>query len=580
MKKILLLVLLISVSTVYYSCKGKKKVSRVAKGDRNYGGTFRLSETEPYQTLFPLSIYDAVSAHIATQMYEGLIKFNPADLLIIPSLAEKWDIDTSGRVYTFYLKKGVRFHDDPCFPDGKGREVKASDFKYSFELICTQSPDNNSFAGTFKDKILGANKYFEASSTGKPDFEVEGIKILDDYTLQLLLEKPTSSFLYTLASTTLSVVPKEAVEKYGKESKVGTGPFIFTEEKHSPASVILVSNKNYHAIDKFGNQLPYLDSVIFLFYTSQQKELEEFRKGNLDMLYRLPAESVKDVVEKEITSFQGKNAKYILERSPEMATQFYELVTTKGVFKNKKVRLAFSYAIDREKILDNVLNGEGYGLGINGLSPPAFKDYDISKIKGYGLDVEKARKLLSEAGYPDGKGFPKITLELNSGGNRHINVAEEVQKQLKENLNIDIDLNIVPFGQKLEDSKYARADMFRSSWIADYPSPENFLTLLYGNLVPASIKEPSFPNVARYKNPEFDKLYEQGMMAKSREESYKYFMEAEQLAMHDAPLLILWYDENFRLLQSRVRNFPNNGMQYRDLSIVYFSSEPSSKKKE
>ena len=157
---------ILSVAVLLSSCSnstGGDGTERVAKGDKVYGGTLRVNETEQFLTLYPASITDIGSAHIANQIYEGLVKFNPKDLSVIPSLAEKWEIDAAGTTYTFHLKKGVMFQDNECFPDGKGREVKSSDFKYIFELLCTDSKDNSNFAATFKDRVVGANKFFEAS---------------------------------------------------------------------------------------------------------------------------------------------------------------------------------------------------------------------------------------------------------------------------------------------------------------------------------------------------------------------------------------------------------------------------------
>lgn len=552
------------------ACKeNKTKEGRIANGKITLGGTLRISEVEPYQTLFPIAIADNLSAEIALQVYEGLLKFNTSDLSVIPGIAEKWEIDSTRTKYTFHLKKGVFFHDDNCFSNGVGREVKAADFKYSFELLCTQRSDNNSFALIFKDNLKGANKYYKASANGKPDFDVEGIKVIDDYTLQLSLEKPLYTFIYFLALPATVVIPLEAVEKYGNKTKVGSGPFIFASDEDSSQTIVLVRNKKYYGTDTLGNKLPYLDSVIIKSFKTELLAFEEFQKGNIDLVFRIPSVSIKNIVQQNIADFQSANPKYIIELSPQMSTQFYEFVTQAGTFKDRRVRQAISYAIDRNRIVENILNGEAFMPGIYGIVPPVFANYSNTKIVGYKHDVEKAKKLLAEAGFPDGKGFPKITLELNSGGVRNTNVALEIQKQLKENLNIKMDLMIVPFSQKINDAKNAKGDLFRSSWIADYPNPASFLQLLYGKTVPAKIEDPSVPNISRYINVEFDRLFEKGLAAGSVKEGYKYFLEAEQLAMKDAPLLILWYDANYRLLNSKVKNLHNNPIQYRDLSRTY-----------
>jgi oligopeptide transport system substrate-binding protein len=137
MKKSLLFILPAAVLLGACSGSSNSGEGRVAKGDKVYGGTLRINETEQYQTLYPSGITDIGSAHIANQIYEGLVKFNAKDLSIIPSLAERWEVDAAGTTYTFHLRKGAMFQDNECFPEGKGREVKASDVKYSFELLCT-----------------------------------------------------------------------------------------------------------------------------------------------------------------------------------------------------------------------------------------------------------------------------------------------------------------------------------------------------------------------------------------------------------------------------------------------------------
>jgi len=572
--------IIIALAVFYSSCSNSTSTDtpKEAKGGKVYGGTLRINETEPYQTLFPSAITDIGSAHIANQIYEGLVKFNAKDLAVIPSIAEKWEVDEAGITYTFHLKKGVMFQDNECFEGGKGREVKAADFKYSFELLCTDSKDNSNFSATFQDRVVGANDFFKASK-GKPNGSLEGVKVVDDYTLSISLTSPSVSFLFALASPAASVVAKEAVEKYGTDAKVGTGPFVFVENTGAE-KVILKRNNNYHGVDSLGNQLPFLDSVVISFLPTKKQELDKFENGDLAMVIGLPSESIKDLVEQQIADFQNKPPKYILERSPEMATQYYEFNLTKEPFNKLKVRQAFAYAIDRNKIVEDVLKGEAYGPGINGLCPPSFKGYDISKIQGYDFDAAKAKKLLAEAGYPNGKGFPKVKIELNSGGSKNANVVLEIQKQLMEVLNVNVDFEVVPQKQKLDDQKFARAEIFRAAWIADFPSPENFLWTLYGATVPADLNQPSYPNTPRYKNAEYDKYYDSGKSAKTQEESYANFMKAEQIMMNDSPVLVLWYEESYRLVKSNVHGIYSNPMRYRDYSAVYLKDNQAAQKEE
>lgn len=556
------------------------------KGGRIYGGTLRFNETDKLQTLFPAMVTDAISSHITSQVYEGLVKFDPRTLRVIPCIAEKWEVDGSGTEYTFHLRKDVMFHDDACFDGGKGRAVTADDVKYSFELLCRNDGKNTNFNGTFKGRIAGANAFYNAGANAKAG-SLEGVTVVDPQTVKIKLEEPNITFLYILANTVASVVPKEAVEKYGDKMHVGTGPFMVSSVATDTSNIILVRNGSYYGTDSLGNQLPFLDSIRVSFVDNKAAELEMFQSGNLDFVWGLSAEAVKTFVPQVISDFEQKPPKFLLDHSSEFVTQLYEFNTTRPPFDNLKVRQAFCYAIDRNHIVQEVLAQEAYGPGINGICPPALPGYKASEIEGYEKvkeseaetkkqkdeERELARKLLAEAGYPGGKGFPNVKLVLNSGGSRNTLVADEIRNQLSEVLGVNIEIANVSFQQKLNDARYARADLFRSAWVADYPSPETFLSLFYGADVPADLSQPSFPNTSRYRNAAFDSIYDAARQAKNQDDANKLFFQAEQLMMKDAPAIILWYDENYRLTQYRVKNFFTNPMRYLDFSQVYLKSE-------
>lgn len=563
------------------SCQqsGKDAENRVAKGGKTYGGCFRYSELESFQTLLPYAATENVSVNFIEHIYEGLVKFNSKTLSVEPLLAEKWTANDAKTEFTFHLKKGVHFQDDACFPEGKGREVKASDIKYSFEQLCTNKTNNFAFGSSFKDRVLGATKYYEASAKGKPSFDIEGIKVVDDYTIKIVLEKPTVVFLEILAGPGCVIIPKEGYEKYGDKISVGTGPFKLADVNKD--KIYLVRNPNYHGVDSLGNQLPFLDSIEVTIVETKAAELELFLANKLDMINGLPSESVNEILEQQINDFQKHPPKFILARSADYISQYYEFNMAKGVFKDKKVRQAFNYAINREKIVKDVLNEQAYGPGQYGIVPPTMKGYDATKIKGYTYDPEKAKKLLAEAGFPNGKGFPTIKLELNSGGAKNSNVAFEIQSQLQQGLGVNISLEVVPMAKKLDDAQYARADMFRSAWVADYPNPETFLNLAYGKNVPATLDLPSFPNHTRYVNPKYDELFEKAKFATNIEESMKLYQQAEQMMMDDSPFMVLWYDEDYKMLQANVRDFFINPLRKKDLSRTYLKEmEKKQEKKE
>ena len=568
------------VGCLSFSCGGDKNAEnlngrlRPAEGGKFYGGVFRINESEYIKNLFPHNITDAYSYRVASQIYEGLFKFNPETLEVTKGLVEDYQVDETGTIYTLQLKKGILFHDNPCFNGGLGREMKAIDVKYCFTKLCSKSINNQNFS-IFQGILKGADKYY-AASTGNttPDFEVEGIRVKDEYTIELELIEPNSLLTVNLARPACFIYPKEAEAKYGVDMRinaVGTGPFsLKVEDVEEDISIILKKNPTYHLKDNDGNQLPYLDAVSIQFIKDKKTELFEFRKGNLDMIYRLPTEYIIEILEETMPGANGEYSQFQLQRSPEMMTQFLTLNNQKGVFKNKNVRKAFNFAIDRTKILDFVLNGEGYAPGNHGITPPVFSNYNIESIRGYSLNIDSARYYLNKAGFRNGNGFPRLQFLLNAEGERNTNVAVEIQKQLKDHLNVDVELQILPFAQLLEKSYSGEYNMLRAAWVADFPSPENFLWIFSSKDVPNSLDQTSYPNVARYINNNFDRYYEGALKAKSISEANEYFKKAEVQLMEDAPVIILWYDEGYRLIQSYVKNFPNNPMQYRDLGKVFF----------
>lgn len=545
-----------------------KKNTREAKGSIiNYGGVLHLAESEKNTSLFPAEVIDATSTKIVSQIHSGLVRFDGDDLSILPSIAKDWNISESQLEYTFELRQNVFFHDDECFKDGKGRKVTAEDVRYSLELLSHPEYSLN-FNALLKDKLKGATEFYSGKSES-----IEGIKIINDSTIKLTLEAPNNSFIYGLAHVSTSVIAKEAFDKYGKEMKVGTGAFLYNDPINEQKDLYLTYNPNFYLIDEEGNHLPYLDTVHFHFESSKVKELDLFRKGNLSIIHGLPASKIASVISEDIANFNQIPPKTILDRKPEMGVNYYEFNLTRAPFDNKKVRQAFCYAIDKEKISTNILKGQG-NVAKHGITPkvPTFSNYNYNLLEGYAFNPDRAKKLLAEAGYPNGKNFPYTRLEVNNDGGTHRLVANEIVKQIRNTLGINIELDQVSFKDKVEHSKYAKAEMFRSGWVADFPSPETFLMLCYGKNVPQSLEEPSHPNTMRYVNPVFDSLFYLGTTVKSKKESYDYFVQAEKIMLEDAPLMPLWYNEDYYLRKSEVRNFKYNPMEFYDLGVVYIKT--------
>lgn len=577
MKKVFYLFVFIAV-IIIASCSGDKPTtgdSVEGKGGIFYGGIFRINELEDFRNLYPLNVTEVVSTRITSQIYEGLVKPNAADLTIQPCLAEKWTKNDDASQWTFTIRKGVFFHDDECFEGGKGRELNAHDVKWCFDKLCTSSPENQQFANSFKGRVVGADEYFQSTIDGKPlAGGVSGVKVVDDNTIQINLKHPFAGFLNILITPGTWIYPHEAFEKYGADMRVkcvGTGAFKMKTVKEGDA-VILDKNPNYWRKDEYGNQLPYLDGIKISFLKEKRSELLEFKSGNLDLMYQLPTEMIPDILG-ELDNAKKGNKPFEMQVIPAMSVYYYGFQHQSNIFDKKEVRLAFNYAIDREKIVTYTLQGEGIP-GKYGIVPPSFANYDNKALTGYTFDVDKARKLLAQAGYPGGKGFPELTLQFNSGGgDRNVRIAEVIIKMLQENLSITVKPDVVPFAEHLVRLETGKAQFWRQGWIADYPDPETFLTLLYGNHVPESLSEKSYLNTVRYKSARFDSLFSAAMIETDDAKRFDLYRQADQQAIDDGAIMPIFYDEGYRLIQTKVKNFPINAMEYRDMSVVYFAPE-------
>ncbi|MDG2330369.1 MAG: ABC transporter substrate-binding protein [Flavobacteriales bacterium] len=560
--------LILIAAVLMFSCSENLKKDtpeRETKGKYVYGGNIKTAGNEKYFDLFPVEIVSMSAARVSQQIHEGLVKFNPNDLTVINAVAESWEKSADDLVYTFSIKKNVFFHDDPCFEGGNGRQVNAHDFIYSFELLCGNNRNNSNYEYLFKEQVVGAKSFHSGHAKS-----IEGIVALDDFTLSITLVSPNPTFIYSLASPACVVIPKEAYEKYETNLMVGVGAFAFSNEDPVTGTVYLKFHPKYHLFDDENNRLPYADSLTFKYYESKLDEYDAFASKKLSFIDGLPSSKVAEILQENINNFETKPPIYELKIEPEAMTQYYEFNMTKPPFDNVLVRQAFNYAINRPKIIDNALNGQGIEARY-GLVPKirAFSDYPFEEVQGYNYNPEKAQELLAQAGYPHGENFPTVSLEINSGGNVNNKVAAEIERQLKTVLNVNVSRSTVSFLQKIEDSKYSKADIFRSAWIADFPSPENFLMICHGANVPSSTNLPSYPNTMRYVNATFDSLYEAGIGSSGASEKMRLLAQAEKIMMEDAPMMMLWYGEDYKIIHSNVQNYHHNALNFIDFSKIY-----------
>ena len=260
------------------------------EGGKFKGGILKVNSISKISSLFPASATEIYSQHVNSQLFEGLFKFNQKTLQVEPCLAETYTVDTTNTIYRFTIRKDVKFHDNACFKDGKGRQVDANDFKNVFEFLCSSDSLNKS-GYLIKDHIKGSDLYFK-----KETDHIEGIRVIDEFTFELELNEPFSGILSILALTQTGVYPIEAVNMYAsniEHNPVGSGPY---QLESNTDQIVLVKNDSYWKQDEFGNQLPYIPKITIDFEENKTRELANFNAGKIDFVWGVPVEEIPNIM--------------------------------------------------------------------------------------------------------------------------------------------------------------------------------------------------------------------------------------------------------------------------------------------
>jgi len=537
--KLLVLIILLGASSCFRSKSGDEGKT-----------VFRYNESAGITSLDPVFARNQANIWAVNQLFNGLVQLDTA-LLVKPCIARSWKISQDGKEYTFFLRNDVFFHDNPSFPGGKGRRVKAEDFIYSLQRLADKKIAS---PGAW---VMGPVSIVK----DQPD-----IAAVDDTTLIIRLNKAFPPFLGMLSMQYCSVVPREAVEYYRDEFRsnpVGTGPFRFKLWKEG-VKLVMLRNDRYFESEN-GNRLPYLDAVAVSFIIDKQTAFLEFVKGNLDFISGLDA-SYKD----EILTPSGRlNPKYTgrirMTSQPYLNTEYLGILSdkTNAVMKNnpllkREVRQAINYGFDRKRMMRYLRNGIGYP-GTQGFIPSGLPGFAENPGFGYHYDPVKARQLLSQAGYPMGKGMPPVTLSTNAS---YLDLCQFIQSQLGQ-IGIDLKIDVSPPATLRENIAQARVPFFRGSWIADYPDAENYLSLFYsGN------HSPEGPNYTQYGNPAFDRLYNAAGMENDVIRRGRLYRAMDSLIMQDAPVVVLFYDQVLRLSRSNIYGLGSNPLNLLELKRV------------
>ncbi len=563
----LLSLLFLSFGILLGSCSSEEETTEelVAKGNKMYGGELKFMSTEKIDNLYPAFVADVYSSRIISQIYEPLLVIDPISGKVNEAVAKSWSVSDDARIYTFKIRKGIKFHKDACFSDDD-RELTAKDVKFTLDMACTNHK-NNEIYYLLVDRVKGAKKHFQSTSNGKiKKGGVSGIKVIDDYTIQVTLNEPFVGFEKVLTHASLGITAPEAFKKYGSKigkHAVGTGPFAL--ESYSDSKIVLKRNANYWRKDKFGNKLPFLSKVTMTYAKTKKSELMAFRNSKIDLVLELPVEETEHVLGTLIEAQEGKNVKHKVDAEKSMGMMYIALANNSQEFSDERVRMAFNMAIDRTKIVDQFLEGEGWPAK-NGFVPE-IKNYPMESVKGFDYNPAKAKSLLGQAGYANGNGFPVLDFYVNAiEGSAVDRACIAIVAQIKENLNITLNIKLCTLEERRNAIESGNAKIWRGGWIADYPDPENFLAMFYGKNIQS---KSTMVNAFQFNNEEFNRLYEKAQVETDPEKRMKLLAECDQLVVDHAAVMPIMTDDHIVMINARVRDFNATPMENLYLTNVY-----------
>ncbi|MEN8256022.1 MAG: peptide ABC transporter substrate-binding protein [Verrucomicrobiota bacterium] len=481
-------------------------------------------------------------SQVQDSLFEGLTAWHPDHTDPVPGAAESWEISGDGAVYTFRIRPDAKW--------SNGEPVTAADFIFAYQRIL--SPAMSAPYAYMHYCIKNAEAFNRGEIT---DFSKVGMKAIDDKTLQITLKAPTPYFLRLLRYRSFYPVHPPTILKFGKiddrDTKwtrpgnfVGNGAFALVSWE--PNRKVIVG-KNQFYWDKDTTRLNQIH-----FYPIDDMNAEEyaFRTGQLHVTQETPMERIKYYLE---------NDPGLIHLNPFLGTYFYELNTERPPLNDVRVRRALALALDREMIVKYVCKaGEPAAYC---LTPPDTAGYTAEARIPF--DPGLARKLLAEAGYPNGEGFPKMEILYNTHKG-HMRIAEVIQQIWKDNLDIHVDLINMEWKTYLAEKKAHKYDIARASWIGDYTDPSTFLELFItdgGN------------NDSAWSNKQYDELIRQASLEQDSEKRMGFFQQAEKILLDEAPLIPIYFYRNKSLVRPSVKNWKPNPLDRHPYKHVYLEAD-------
>lgn len=491
------------------------------------GGTFRAAFPSDPPTLDPAQASDTTSSAVIRQIFDGLLELDER-LAPVGAIAGGWRVSDDRRVYTFDLRPGVRFHN--------GREVMAADVKYSFERAA-----RGKRPWVF-EKIRGGREFIAGRAPGIP-----GIRVLGPRTVEITLDHPFPPFAHLMAYDAAAIVPREEVEKWGSAfgtHPVGTGAFQLETWRRDDQVVLERFPDHFRGA-------PPLERVVFRVIPAEITRFNEYRTGDLDVS-DIPTGHCR-VVQKD-PLLRGEVAIWST-----LGTQAVRFNVERPPFDDARIRQAIARAVDPTVAVRGLL--EGCVASAQGILPPAMPGFSVH-VRRLAFDPERARALLASAGVPGGRGLPPLSYYFNTG-DLNQRIAELLQAELRV-VGIRLELRRRDWAAHLKLVDDGTAGFFRQGWIADYPDPENFLTVLFH-----SRNVGAAGNTSRYRNPVVDRLLDEADAMPPGPERFARYQEAEQIVLDDAAWISLYHFSSRTLIKPYVR-----GLQRSPLSSAPELLEP------
>ena len=512
-----------------------------SKGKNENDGIIVNLSVEP-KTIDPSLNAQIYGVIYISHVFEGLT-VRDRNNKIVPGVAEDWEISPDGKTYTFYLRTNSTWSD--------GKPVVAEDFVYSWQRQV--DPKVASEYSYQHEPVKNAM----AITRGEMPVDSLGVKALDDHTLVVELEAPTAYFLEVAAFPTFAPLRKDIIEQYGDswtlkpETYIGNGPYIMSE-RNIDENIIMVKNPNYWNADSI-----VAEKITFVFMQNGAAAVAGIKDGSLHMAYEPPQQDIPTLLEEGL-----------IQIKPLIATYYYPINVTNEYLKDPKVRKALSLAIDRNYIVENVTKGGQKPA--SGWVPYAVNDvdgdfringgdlYDVSK-EGYSNNVEMAKQLLAEAGYPNGEGFPVIEFKTDPGN--HVGIFEAVQQMWKEHLNIDSTITQIDnalLGQTLLEKNFMIGRLY---WSADYSDPMSMMSLFTSY---------NTQNNGGYSNQRYDELIGEAMSTDDNNIRMKAMHEAEKiLIQEDMGAIPIYFFTEPLLVNPKLKDVVYNPLGFHKFFYAY-----------